>query len=504
MAVQIERFLQDDSSDEDAEVKIWFTIPQHLCGHARQCGACWDTDTQRWYAPNRGIADALTQLLRPPAQYASEPAARHLLGSLQAPVTTAPSAGHGHGNPALGQPASQNPAPEQPPPDPHPQHPPPHAPQPARCVSGADARVYYIVPFAEKDVVKALGCWWDKPRQAWFAPNAQVAAAVDADGRWLRAPATVQATAPAQSGSDTAGGNESGGDDRVFYDVPFAEKDDAKVIGMRYEKGRGWFARDAKHAAVVDGMGRWPRACAGTPAQPAGQVQAETKRNSTSQDDRVFYDVPFAEKDDVKALGCYYEKLKGWYAPNAQVAAAMDGAGRWARVDVATPVHLVGEDRSFGSGLYVDLIPETTWCKNARALIHKDDWHRVRMHVNKRVQGRCEACGVLAQDNGSRLECHERWQYKPPVQKLVRLVALCHECHQATHMGFANVSGNGDEAMQHLRKVTGMSSEQAREHVSKAGDVWLKRSIEQWLIDCSLLTRSGIKVNDKGWSASGR
>ena len=58
--------------------------------------------------------------------------------------------------------------------------------------------------------------------------------------------------------------------------------------------------------------------------------------------------------------------------------------------------------------------------------------------------------------------------------------------------------------MAHLQKVAGMSSAEAQVHASKAGDVWKQRSLELWRIDCSLLTRSGIKVNDGAWSASGR
>ena len=46
--------------------------------------------------------------------------------------------------------------------------------------------MYYNVPYSQKDEVKVLGCRWDKERRSWFAPNAEVAAAVDASGRWPR------------------------------------------------------------------------------------------------------------------------------------------------------------------------------------------------------------------------------------------------------------------------------------------------------------------------------
>ena len=136
--------------------------------------------------------------------------------------------------------------------------------------------------------------------------------------------------------------------------------------------------------------------------------------------------------------------------------------------------------------------------QNARTLLyHEYDWDRLRMHVYDRVQGLCEACGVDAVAAGSRLECHERWEYRPPVQKLVRLVALCRDCHLATHIGFAEKIGKGVEAMAHLRKVTGMTSAEAEEHTRNAIEVCRRRSWESWCIDCSLLTRSGFKVKDE-------
>ena len=109
----------------------------------------------------------------------------------------------------------------------------------------------------------------------------------------------------------------------------------------------------------------------------------------------------------------------------------------------------VGEDRSFGGGeLFVDLVPKTAWGKNARAVINKGDWDRVRKHVYARAGYKCECCGIDTRDETAgpggrktRLEAHERWHYNGAtgVQTLKRLVALCHECHEATHFGLAQV-----------------------------------------------------------------
>ena len=71
---------------------------------------------------------------------------------------------------------------------------------------------------------------------------------------------------------------------------------------------------------------------------------------------RLWLDVPFSEKDQAKALGAWYDAAaKRWYAPRPGMAQL----ARWA-ARPPLPVLLPGEDRSFGAGLVVDLVPETT------------------------------------------------------------------------------------------------------------------------------------------------
>jgi hypothetical protein len=70
---------------------------------------------------------------------------------------------------------------------------------------------------------------------------------------------------------------------------------------------------------------------------------------------RLWLDVPFAEKDAAKAAGAYWDPAaRRWYAPRPK----MTGLERWVALpDVPNP--LPGEDRSFGSGLFVDLVPSS-------------------------------------------------------------------------------------------------------------------------------------------------
>src|SRR5699024_3798561 len=84
----------------------------------------------------------------------------------------------------------------------------------------------------------------------------------------------------------------------------------------------------------------------------------------------VWLDVPFAEKDEAKALGARWDRReRRWYAPRE----GMSELSRWEPLPpLADP--LPGEDRSFGTGLYVDLVPSSCWFTNVRYCVSAKDW----------------------------------------------------------------------------------------------------------------------------------
>jgi hypothetical protein len=53
------------------------------------------------------------------------------------------------------------------------------------------------------------------------------------------------------------------------------------------------------------------------------------------------------------------------------------------------PDVLVGEDRGFGDGLFVDLIPDSCWFTNVRSCVNQRDWDRLRRMVYRRAKDRC-------------------------------------------------------------------------------------------------------------------
>jgi Domain of unknown function (DUF5710) len=208
---------------------------------------------------------------------------------------------------------------------------------------------------------------------------------------------------------------------------------------------------------------------------------------------RLWLDVPFAEKDEAKQLGARWDPAqRRWYAPRPGMA----GLARWAPRP-PLPDLLPGEDRSFGSGLFVDLVPQSCWFTNVRSGVAPADWDRVRRMVYRRAGDRCEACGrARDQAAGVRMEAHERWYFDDArgVQVLRRLICLCGSCHGTTHFGLANVQGRAAEALGHLIAVTGTSRELAEARVDEAFDVWQHRSARTWDLDLSILTAAGVAL----------
>lgn len=214
---------------------------------------------------------------------------------------------------------------------------------------------------------------------------------------------------------------------------------------------------------------------------------------SPGRGSRAYLDVPYAEKNAAQALGARWDPAaKRWYDPHPPAP----GLQRWAaRPDV--PDLLPGEDRTFGAGLFVDLVPSSCWFTNVRTCVSRQDWQRLRRMILRRAGHACEACGAR-EDRAARrwLEAHERWFYdeRAGVQILRRLICLCSRCHLVTHFGYASVTGRSEEAFTHLRVVTGMTLAEAFDHVRAAEELWVERSQRVWELDLSMLTDAGVTL----------
>ena len=104
--------------------------------------------------------------------------------------------------------------------------------------------------------------------------------------------------------------------------------------------------------------------------------------------------------------------------------------------------------------------------------------------------------------NTIQLEAHERWSYDydSSTQKLERIIALCHRCHTATHMGLANLRGVHVLAMNHMKKVNGWNDEQLSQHLKEQSNRYRERSIVSWKLNIDIVTNSGFQVIRKNKS----
>ncbi len=221
--------------------------------------------------------------------------------------------------------------------------------------------------------------------------------------------------------------------------------------------------------------------------QPGGEGR---QAGRTARKGRLWLDVPNDDRPAAKAAGARWDpSAKRWYAPRPGIR----GLRWWEPL----PELLPGEDRSFGSGLFVDLIPQSCWFSDVRTCVRPESWKRVRTMVYGRAENRCETCGRAADKaQGVWMEAHERWEYLDDegVQRLRRLICLCGACHSVTHFGLASRRGEGDAAFGHLLAVTGMTQAEAERHVEEAFARWRERSERDWELDLSMLSGFGLRL----------
>ncbi len=134
--------------------------------------------------------------------------------------------------------------------------------------------------------------------------------------------------------------------------------------------------------------------------------------------------------------------------------------------------------------LRVELVPKTSWYADVRELLDEETWERISAAVAERAGARCEICGGRGPRHRP-VECHELWRYddRVRVQALVRIVALCPDCHTVQHMGFANLHGGGTQARAHLARINGWSLARTDAHIADAFRLWAQRNHQPWILD---------------------
>lgn len=137
--------------------------------------------------------------------------------------------------------------------------------------------------------------------------------------------------------------------------------------------------------------------------------------------------------------------------------------------------------------LTIELVPKTSWYDNVRSHVSKEVWDKLRNEVYFQASYKCEICG--GKGHKWPVECHEVWEYDDinHVQKLVRLIALCPNCHKVKHVGLARLQGDNEIVIEQLMKVNEMFRDEAEEYIYQAFKIWQERSKHNWTVDISYL-----------------
>lgn len=101
----------------------------------------------------------------------------------------------------------------------------------------------------------------------------------------------------------------------------------------------------------------------------------------------------------------------------------------------------VKPSKNYKAKIKLESIPHTQYYLNVRAAVSIEEWMKIAKIHYKEAEYHCEICS-----SAGRMECHELWAFDETnlSQKLVGMVALCHECHGGIHFGHT-VNGK-DEA----------------------------------------------------------
>ncbi len=192
----------------------------------------------------------------------------------------------------------------------------------------------------------------------------------------------------------------------------------------------------------------------------------------------TFINVPYTEKDAVKALGARWNKnLKKWYVPDGTPVDAFEKWEPWVKL------------------LSVDLVPLSACSSNLRSVLSDAEWELCKRFAKNKSANVCSICGGVGPKHP--VECHERWKFdeETGVQSLITLEALCPDCHEVTHMGLARKLGKATYAMSHLRNVNRWDQETAEMHTREAFALGERRSKRTWILDVSWLKETGIKLS---------
>ena len=148
--------------------------------------------------------------------------------------------------------------------------------------------------------------------------------------------------------------------------------------------------------------------------------------------------------------------------------------------------------------LEIELVPDTSWFNNVRAVVTRAQWDSIRKRVYSAAYDTCEICGGIGPKHP--VECHEIWNYddSKKLQKLEGMIALCPACHRVKHFGLARVRGLEAQTLRHFMKINKLTQKKATQYITQAFETLAARSKHAWVVDISHLKTYGIDITKIG------
>ena len=147
---------------------------------------------------------------------------------------------------------------------------------------------------------------------------------------------------------------------------------------------------------------------------------------------------------------------------------------------------MIKEDNDFK--LMPSPVPDSCWYSNLRAHLPAKVWDLIRKDAYAKANGRCMICNRPVK----RLEAHEDWSYDEVnhIQKLERVVAICHSCHSVIHIGRTQLLGDEDKAIAHFCKVNECSYSDYRRALGIANEKHRRlNEVPEWKLEVSVIAK---------------
>lgn len=112
--------------------------------------------------------------------------------------------------------------------------------------------------------------------------------------------------------AEAKGGEQQGASmTKIFLDVPFKQKEEAKALGARWDRQeQSWYVPPHTDAAL---FARWAKKTANAPEIAKPAVLSENRKDTPAE--RLYLAVPYGERLAAKAAGAMWDKTaKSWYA----------------------------------------------------------------------------------------------------------------------------------------------------------------------------------------------